>query len=102
MADDPVAKKAFFGKDNISFTLKSSSLTEGDNVYSVTGPVRVNVYADEGEKEIRFGDEIAALGSRIAQREPRHGERIGAGRQRALELHGHQHPASATGAYPGD
>lgn len=63
VADDPVARKAFFGKENIGFTLKSESLTEGDYVYHVTGPVKVNIYAGEGENRIRFGDRIVAQGS---------------------------------------
>jgi competence protein ComEC len=60
--DDPVMKKAFYGKEKISFTMKTSILREDTGEYRVTGIARVDIYTDEKENKIKFGDEITAQG----------------------------------------
>lgn len=62
VTDDPVVKKAFYGKDKISFIVKADLLTEDDLSYGVTGLVKVDIYTDDGKDRINFGDEIIAQG----------------------------------------
>lgn len=60
--DDPVMKKAFYGKEKISLTMKANILTEDAREYGVTGLVKVDIYTDKKENNIKFGDEIIAQG----------------------------------------
>lgn len=62
VADDPIRKKAFYGKERTSFILKIEYLTEKDRTYDVTGLVKVDLYTDEEEEKIKFGDEISISG----------------------------------------
>ncbi|MFA5499837.1 MAG: DNA internalization-related competence protein ComEC/Rec2 [Candidatus Omnitrophota bacterium] len=62
VADDPVRKKTFYGKERTSFTLKSEGLSEKDKTFKVTGLVKASLYTDEEGEKIRFGDEIEMPG----------------------------------------
>ena len=63
VAGDPVIKKAFYGKEKISFILKTDFLTEGDFTYSITGLAKVGIFTDDVKYKINFGDEIMAQGA---------------------------------------
>lgn len=82
IANDPVTKKAFYGKEKISFTLKADAISlmnsspglklsetvrqagAGSDYYwqKVTGLVKVDLYSGEKQDNINFGDEIVAKG----------------------------------------
>jgi competence protein ComEC len=67
--DDPFTKKAFYGKEKTSFTLKAGLLrpsgTRNDGDYNwrkVTGLVKTDIYSDEKPGNLGFGDEVVIAG----------------------------------------
>lgn len=60
--DDPVTKRAFYGKEKISLIVKTNLLREDNKDYGVTGLVRLDIYTDREGANINFGDEIIAEG----------------------------------------
>ncbi|MDP3790709.1 MAG: DNA internalization-related competence protein ComEC/Rec2 [Candidatus Omnitrophota bacterium] len=62
VADDPVSKKAFYGKEKTSLTLKTELLVEDDKAFVVTGLIKVDIYADEKLNNVNFGDRITVYG----------------------------------------
>lgn len=62
VADDPVTKKTFYGKERTSFILRSEYLSEKNVSYKVTGLVRADLYTEGGEVKVKFGDEITISG----------------------------------------
>ena len=65
VADDPVKKKAFFGKEKINFTLKASLITDEGGIHDVTGLVRVDIYTDEEGGVYPAHPPVTQLDSRI-------------------------------------
>lgn len=61
--DDPITKKAFYGKEKTSFILRSNLLIDALSARAVTGLVKVDIYTDEKGKLLQFGDEIIMEGT---------------------------------------
>jgi competence protein ComEC len=59
--DDPFTKRAFFGKEKTSFTLRTQYLKISDGWRKTTGPVKTDIYSDE-QPDLGFGDEIIITG----------------------------------------
>lgn len=62
VADDPVSKKAFYGKYRTSFTLKVSYVRADDGWQPVAGLVKTDVYSEEKNALQGFGDEVVIEG----------------------------------------
>lgn len=63
IVDSPVWKDALYGKEKANFTVRTDLLTKGDEVYSVSGLVKVSLYSDQRSEKIKLGDEIIAYGN---------------------------------------
>lgn len=61
--DDPAAKKAFYNKQKTSFTIRAENIKR-DTVWQKTeGLIKVDIYSDEKDLDINFGDDIIIKGT---------------------------------------
>ena len=63
VVDDPFTKKAFYGKEKTSFTLKAEYIKIAGGWQKVTGLVKTDIYSDERPGDLGFGEKIVLSGS---------------------------------------
>ncbi len=62
VTDDPAVKKAFYGKEKISFLLKADLIDTGEGWRKTEGIVKTEMYAEEKTPGPDFGDDIVITG----------------------------------------